>query len=604
MALTIAIAALAGAACLRIAGLPRTREAWALAILCGYCLTATVLLCLGSHSLALAGAVRIAIGVCALGYFALRFARRDARVLPALPRTGIARIACGALVIALGCAFVAACAPVTSWDAGVAHIALPAAYLRAGAIELVPGNNYSAYPQLVHTLFAVPGIEAFVPLSNDFAARLLETRATLTTWSFGFLLCASAYCVARRLAGGESGWIAAAVVATAPIFLDQSSVPGIDVPYAAMVMGALCAMIAWHQDRHAGYLMLAAYLAGGGCGVRHTALLVIALLIVGVAMASAGSRARNVFVFSVFAIIGAAPWLLRAWFVSGFPLYPFFAPKSGALPDVNVAEIGSHSSIQGSGPLQLLTFPWSITMNPAHYGGWSTSPGALWLLLGVIGIVVGGQYARALGAFSGSGLVALFFFQRFARYALPFIVPMMAVAVVPITTIPRLRWVTVPAFLVSCALGLLPALANAALKAPVAIGVESRGDYLARRVERYSAMDWVSRELPSNATVLSLDPRGYYFRQPAYTNFEALKPVAVMAPDAQHDWLRVNGIRYLFVPNAYIERSPAFRATPVGALLDSWRADTAHFTLVKSLELPDPRSGGVERVDIYEFRSE
>jgi len=564
-------------------------------------------LCLASFSVMFADVVRVVSGYIAIFYFVKWIRKnRSAGIIqtPRVPEGLLAKLSLAATFIALGCALIGANAPVTSWDAGVAHMALPAAYAREGRIGVEPGNNYSAYPHLMHALFTVQDYGAQSPMNNDSFGWRREARPAQIVWSFGILLCAAAYWLAVRVGGRQCGFVAAAIVATAPVFIDQSSIPGIDVPYAATVMGALCALVAWRQDKRIGWLVLAAILAGNGCGIRHTAYLVNAMLAVGVVAIAGESRVRNTGLFLGTAFASALPWLVRTALVSGNPFYPFFSSQSAAMPDVNVAAIGSHSSIQGTGPFQLLAFPWSLTMNPAHYGGWSTSPGALWLVLGVIGVIVGGRSARALGVFSGAGLIVIFFFQRFARYALPFIAPMMVVAALPVEKLPRLRWVMVPAVLLSYALGLGPVLANAAAKVPVVIGVESREDYLTKRVERFPAMAWAARNLPSTATILSLDPRGFYFAHPTYTNFEALKALVPRDLAAQLDWLRAREIEYLFYPAAYVDSSPAFSETGVGAMVDVWRANSEQFILIKQFELPNPRSGRVEHVEIYEFRSE
>lgn len=58
----------------------------------------------------------------------------------------VAAIICGLVLIS-------ALAPVTNWDSGVAHLALPSDYVRDGKIHLLIGNIYSAYLQALHCIF-------------------------------------------------------------------------------------------------------------------------------------------------------------------------------------------------------------------------------------------------------------------------------------------------------------------------------------------------------------------------------------------------------------------------------------------------------------------
>ncbi|MCL4693629.1 MAG: hypothetical protein KJ060_14105, partial [Candidatus Hydrogenedentes bacterium] len=94
--------------------------------------------------------------------------------------------------------------------------------------------------------------------------------------------------------------------------------------------------------------------------------------------------------------------------------------------------------------------------------------------------------------------------------------------------------------------------------------------------------------------------RGYYLDNPAFVNFEALKPLVSMDTDERLDWLRAHDIRYLFYPEAYVLESPAFRETGVLDVLNDWRADARHFTLLNRLEIDRPRAEGAEVVEIYE----
>ena len=117
-------------------------------------------------------------------------------------------------------------APVTSWDAGVAHLALPSDYARADRIAFLEGNVYSAYPHLMHSLFAYVFSESG------------ETPVALTSWLFGVLACLSVYCLGRRADGRETGFIGAAIFSTSPLFFSQAGPVLVDVASAALPAAA------------------------------------------------------------------------------------------------------------------------------------------------------------------------------------------------------------------------------------------------------------------------------------------------------------------------------------------------------------------------------
>lgn len=496
-----------------------------------------------------------------------------------------------ASIAGCGFAFVCALAPVTAWDAGVAHIALPKDYVRNGWIGLIPGNNYSAYPHVMHALYAVACLGG-------------ERDVSLVSWVFGVLACGMAYALGARLAGRTCGLVAAAIIATAPIFTDQAGAPSLDLAFTVTVLAAWHALTAWRKQEDTGWLLLAGIVAGAGCGIRHTGYLVVVLLLPFILAGAKERRSRAAYTFACAAVVAAMPWAMRSAFVTGNPLYPFFAPLFGGgdMPDVDPASLLSHSSIQGTTLLGLVQFPFRVILDPLRYGGWTSSPGILVLVLGVPGLFVGGREARRLGLFSGLGITAMYFFRRFARYLLPFFAPMAVVAALAVVRAKRFRPLLLTMLLLGYGIGLAPGAAMMAIRIPVAFGIESRDAFLAERIERYPAFVWANEHLDTNGTVLTLDPRGYYLHNPAFVNFEALKPLVAMDADERLDWLRAHDIRYLFYPEAYVLESPAFRETGVIDVLNEWRADSAHFILLEQLELDRPRAEGTEFVEIYEVR--
>jgi len=67
-------------------------------------------------------------------------------------------------------------------------------------------------------------------------------------------------------------------------------------------------------------------------------------------------------------------------------------------------------------------------MHPDRYDGWSANPGGWVWILGIPGLIMGGRNARLIGVFCLAGISSFYLVQRVVRYAIPFFVPMMAVA--------------------------------------------------------------------------------------------------------------------------------------------------------------------------------
>lgn len=565
-----------------------------LRMLAGISAAALLTLAAGSYSLNLAQALLYGTGFAGLAWELTRKEKTDT-VWPTVtwPVSYFERACAGAVGLSLFFAFLSALAPVTGWDAAVAHLALPQDYVRAGQIVLNPGNVYSGYPQFMHGLYAVA------------LAGGGETSATLINWTMAALACAAIFRLGCALDGPRTGWLAAAMLATAPIFLDQADNPSIDLAFTALVLGAMVALARFFETERWGTLILAALLAGSACGVRHTGYVVCVLLTVGVLIGPGSKQFRSALLFAAVALLCMLPWMVRSWLVAGNPFFPFLGNVfSSPIVHVGVSDFGAHETVGktgGVGILALLRFPWDIVMRPGDYDGWSKSPGGLVLALGVPGLVLGGYGARALGVFGAAGGVFFFFFQRFARYLLPFFAPIYVVAALGVNRFGRGKRLVLAMVAVYIVYGLTIHAAAVHFKVPAAFRAESRSDYLHRRVERYAAFDYVNTHCNDGGAVLTVDQRSYYLDPPAFQNHWDMQQLITMPPLWQYYWLYDRGIRYVMVPVEFVEESGALR--PLAPVFDAWRKDKTHFTLLEKLTIPRP-SGGLEHVEIYRFEFE
>ncbi len=509
---------------------------------------------------------------------------RDEPLLPEWSLWLLGGAVSGSLVLA----FIASLAPVTGWDATVAHLALPADYVRAGRIHLQDGNVYSAYPHLAHALYTIA------------YAGGGERSATLLNWLFGASACYAMYGLARELAGRVAGLVAAAILATAPIFADQMGSPGIDLLFVAFTTTALWMTLRWCREGDGVALLFAAVLAGSSCGVRHTGFLVCILIALGLLVHSPGARLQATMLYGVTALLAAAPWMLRSALVVGNPVFPFFTSwfPTGPIDHIDITGVGLHETARFAGwhtLVSYLRFPYDIVMRPQDFDGWSKSPGALVLILGVPGVFLAERRDRALGVFAWAGGTALFFFQRFARYMLPFFTPMMALAAVTVVRVPWLRRLTLAVLLIHVVYGLALHAAATYIKVPAALGVVSSEDYLGQRVERMAMFDYANRHLTDGGRILTFDQRSYYINAPGFQNHWAIKRLATLTPAEQYDWLQAHGIRYILYPPGYIAESGNIRESAEG-LLRTWMGDRERYELLARLDTVNPRGGRDEAI--------
>jgi 4-amino-4-deoxy-L-arabinose transferase-like glycosyltransferase len=613
----IAASAVMGTLILHPLTMKGTVETWTFRCCVGLCGAALIALTVGSVSLAWAQYVLATIAVSGMCLQLWLHSRRK-EALSASPHetennTPLSHFdyAClAALAFAGLCTFLSAMAPVTGWDAGVAHIALPSDYAREGRISLHPGNVYSGYPHFMHSLFAVACFSG---------GDSLEKPVTLLNWYVSLLALSSVYVLGRRLGGRRCGLIAAAILATAPIFVDQAGTVSIDLAFAALATAALAALVVWYQDRDFSWLYLCAILAGSACGVRHTGYLVCAFFGIAVLLGrctppdAPSSRWGGLYLwrrlaaallFGSVALLAASPWLLRSYELLGNPFFPFLLKYFPEAPidHIAITGFGLHETTQSSEGFQLrklLTFPLNIILFPNYYDGWMKSPGVMVLLLGVPGLFLGGKSARRLALYSVAGGVFFFYFQQLARYILPFFVPMMVVAALAAARAKKLIRPVLALLLVSFAVGM--ALHGAAIqfKIPVVLGMENKETYLESRLERYPVFQYANTNLQDGGVVLTIDQRSYYIDRPTYQNHWALKNIASWPLDQQLVWLRKQEIRYILWPVTYVQHSGTLRDALM-PMYNEWRHDTEHFKLLKKLSMPIPKKSGMEVVEVYE----
>ncbi|HEO70366.1 MAG TPA: hypothetical protein ENN80_03820, partial [Candidatus Hydrogenedentes bacterium] len=305
-----------GGVALRRLGLRDSVAGVMLRLYAGLCLCAVLSMIVGSFSLRSVQVIFYIVALLGLGVEQFSRSRRHEplpRPIFRRPLTRFEKACLTALAGSFLLTLISALAPVTSWDATVAHLALPQAYAMQGCIGLLEGNAYSGYPHFIHSLFA------YVYLESG------EAAVSLLNWGFAVLACSAMYALGNRLCGRTCGLIAATIFATAPVYMDQAAGASLDLAFAGLSVAALYSFIAWYEEERPSWLFLAAFLAGSSCGVRHTGYLVCVLLALGVFAASSPSREEAVKWFGAVAFLGALPWLARSALLTCNPVYPFFS---------------------------------------------------------------------------------------------------------------------------------------------------------------------------------------------------------------------------------------------------------------------------------------
>jgi hypothetical protein len=325
---------------------------------------------------------------------------------------------------------------------------------------------------------------------------------------------------AARFTGHRGALAAAAVVLVAPGINNQMTVALNDIAPALMTTAAI---VTWLDARKTGglrpYVVVGLFL-GGAIGVKYTALLFAAALggvwLTAIFTDSQNRRAlaSGAIVAAAAALLIAGPWYARAAVHRGDPVYPFFSKADTANAPSTFTDA---KTPLGRDIAAVVLAPWSLTMGPERVGGRAHQFGPLFLMFLPCAVpLLRNREFRAAAIVAGVYGAACLLLRQNIRFLLPCL-PVAAVGVAyawqTLSTWPNAprRIAGLAAVGMLLFLGAIP-LARLRHVTLVAVGLESREDYLARVEPSFEPAAWMNRHLPPEARILSQEQRAYYVR--------------------------------------------------------------------------------------------
>lgn len=467
---------------------------------------------------------------------------------PVWLRRGLGVLAAAVVLAALA----AALAPPTAGDAHCYHLELPKRFLAEHRIAYQPYNDNSTFPLLVEMWYLWA-----LALDGGVAAQLVH-------WELGVLCALACVLLASPIVGRLWGWVAGCLVLLTPGINNQMSAPLNDVALAT-----LCALMlaAWWRaavcDDSPRWYLAAGMAAGGALGAKYTALVFgLAMLPAWLwAMRTSARRCavlRGTAALAVVAVSVGGVWYVRAAWYRGNPVFPFLVEVFNAAEVRQSTIVGTLPAAKAplsQTPLGWATSAWQATMRPDRLGGRGHQLGPFFLA-----VLPGLLFARRL---RGMGILlcvaaaywTLWYLSRQnLRFLFP-LVPLLSIAAAwVLAEMQRLPWR--PRWLARFALGgVLVGLAALSVqrcrdKLPVALGWESRRDWLLRSEPSFAAAEAANRKLPQGAKILSQDFRTFYFNHPIvrenvfrrFTRYDQQVPPGQLGPR-----LRRSGFSHLLL---------------------------------------------------------
>jgi hypothetical protein len=356
-------------------------------------------------------------GIALLNATPLRASIRRLRSSPIIQAdTRFERLLAGYVCLSLLIALSVALAPPIAWDSQVYHLTGPKLYIERGQITGGIDIPYLGFPQLVEMLFTL-GLLLKSPVAESLT--LGSGIAQLIHWTYALLALLSAYTLAERYLTRRAGWLAMAILASAPTISLLASWAYVDLAVLFYELAAFQLMLlAWQAEvppttegigsgsEGRGLLALAGVVSGMAVGVKYTAVLLPAAMAVLVAL-HARKRGwslawRQALLFGGYAALAAAPWFVKNWLLTGNPVYPFFL--AGQLWDGYRAWFYSRAGtgLAYTAPWRLLIAPWEATIRGIEGAeGYSATIGPLFLAAIPLLLLVWGKLEKAQRTFIG-----------------------------------------------------------------------------------------------------------------------------------------------------------------------------------------------------------
>lgn len=437
-------------------------------------------------------------------------------------------------------ALISAIAPPIAKDTLLYHFSVPKAFITQGSNAYIQGNiaSYLALGTEMHVVWA--------RLLGGFAGtyRAAEVAGSVTVWLFFPLLLAAVFGWARETnISRRFALVAVLIVAAVPTAYHVASSGYIDIALALYVTIAIYSLCRWWREpSHTAAIAVAIFL-GAALGIKLTTAFVIAAFALVVLLRARNAENTGKLVATgigalLLAGVFASPTYLRTWAATGSPVFPFYMsiwPGKAEGWDVERSNLFQSMNSQYGGAdvdkTRYLTAPVivSIAAQPEEPKNYDGVLGVAFLLGLPLMLFALWKLELPVEAKIAAGVAGIMFaFWLFSsaqlRYLLP-IVPALAIATMASVEAYRERLKTVAqyAFAAASVAGILTTFAWFCQKAPlrVALGGETRDQYLERNIDYYPFYQTINSNTPTDAKIWLINMRRdtYHIERPVFSDY-------------------------------------------------------------------------------------
>jgi len=309
----------------------------------------------------------------------------------------------------------------------------------------------------------------------------------------------------------------------------------IDVGLTFFALLTMLALLRWWIDRDPRYAPVAGLLAGWVMGCKYLGTITVGFLFLGglfCCLCRSGIDWKKVVLATGLAGAIGSPWYVRNWIWTGNPVYPFayevfggrnWSPKLAEKYRTEQLTYGT-----GRGLRDLVQVPWNLAWWPFNADParglryevqpWPTSaigPAYLAFTVAALSFGVGSPPLTLITAAALFHGLTWFALMQYIRYLFPVLALLSVVCGYAAWRL--CQYGGIPAMVTRGALAvsvLFTAYLTGQLAANcagVVFGWESRDAYLARSLETYPMLQYINKNLPRDARLITYgEPRGFY----------------------------------------------------------------------------------------------
>ncbi|MCX5815358.1 MAG: glycosyltransferase family 39 protein [Proteobacteria bacterium] len=401
--------------------------------------------------------------------------------------------------------------PPTEYDSLVYHLADPKAFLKYKQLiyQQVPGIDIplgKIMPFNFEMLYIIP-----LFFGRDALAQLFQLGSTM-------IALLAVYNCTANLFSARVGLMAIAILSFQPAVAPFMSSAKPDTALLLYAVLAVYSIVNWFRQNDSKWLLLCGIFSGFYLAGKLSGLILAVYLFIPILFKSIyrhririGRILSESAIFLLPVVIIAGPWLIRTWFITGDPIYPYLTKFFGRS---FITEISHQKSLMG-----FIKYPWDLTFNTNVFlaeGGITPIYLAIFPVIFILKRI--SKPIIYLSLFSMIYIYTFYFLHVQSRYFLVGIVGLAIVCAYLIDKILRsdhkiYKIITLILLFSFFSQNLYALVKVNVPKFKVALGSLSRQQYLRNSLRDYYFMaEYVNNNLPINSTIFSpWENRFYYF---------------------------------------------------------------------------------------------